>query len=291
MAKGFRIFLIAFFITLLLITVSCTEAGISTKITVMVSILPQKYFVERIGGEYVEVAVLVQPGEDPHLYTPTPRQVDLLLSSKIYFLIGIEFEEIILAKMRSVLKEAEIVNTVENIKLRTFEQNGDKREKGIEDPHIWLNPLLVIEQAKVVRDTLIQVDPGHRKAYENNFTVFSNELKALDNKIKEIFAGQRGRMFFVFHPAFGYFADAYGLIQVAVEAEGKKASSRGLEQVMEEAKKQKIKMIFSQPQTAEGNVRAVAEVLGCAVVTLDPLAYNYEENLLDMAKKIKSSWE
>jgi len=277
----------------LVIVLSCAEQVQSDKISVVVSITPQKYFVERIGAEYVDVTVLVQPGDNPHMYAPTPRQIEKLLNAKIYFLIGEEFEEIILAKLAQELEGLLLVNTIKNITLRTFER-GDQvhtDDRGIEDPHTWLNPLLVIEQANIIRNTLKSMDPEHSREYENNFLRFKNELIELDNSIKLLLESEKGGIFFVFHPAYGYFADAYGLVQVAVESEGKAVSAKQLEHTIDVVEKQKIKVIFTQPNLSETDVRAVAEVIGGRVVNLDPLAYDYQQNLLSIAREIKRSLE
>ncbi|MBN1797363.1 MAG: zinc ABC transporter substrate-binding protein [Spirochaetales bacterium] len=271
----------------LLILISCIEQEKSANISVIVSITPQKYFVERVGGEFVEVTVLVQPGDDPHLYSPTPRQIEKLINAKIYFLIGESFEEIILSKLAAELESLRIVDTIENIRLRTFKHT----DHDIQDPHTWLDPLLVVEQAKIIRDTLMDLDPAHSQVYENNFLRFKNELIELDRTIRQLLESKKGGVFFVFHPAYGYFADAYGLVQVAVESGGKNASAKELEHTMQLIEERGIRTIFTQPNTAENDVRAVAEAMGGRVVSLDPLAYDYQRNLLSIARAIKRALE
>ena len=132
----------------ILLLLGSINARAEKKLAVFVSIAPQKYFVEQIGGRYVDCTVLVQPGDNPHMFTPTPRQVETLISSHAYFLIGEEFEEIIITKLASEFPSLLIVNTIENIKLRTFKRidHTHTDEHSIQDPHTWLNPLLVLSR-------------------------------------------------------------------------------------------------------------------------------------------------
>ena len=144
---------------------------------------------------------------------------------------------------------------------------------------------------KIICDTLKSLDAEHSWEYENNFLIFKNKLIKLDNSIRKLLETEKGGIFFVFHPAFGYFADAYGLVQVAIESGGKVASAKALDHTMHFVEQQKIKTIFTQPTIAENNVSAVAEVIGARIVYLDPLAYDYEQNLFSIAREIKRAIE
>jgi zinc transport system substrate-binding protein len=275
-----------------LLLFSCNSRPHNDKLSVMVSIVPQKYFVEQIGAEFVDVSVLVEAGANPHMYSPRPRQIEELLRAKVYFLIGQHFEEIIIDKLSEELKDVRLVNTIKNITLRTFEQHAGQtpeEQHGATDPHTWLNPLYVIQQARIICDTLKEIDPLHKSEYEANYAILEQKLKNLHKNIQSILEPLKGETFFVFHPAYGYFADAYGLVQVAVEAGGKAVSAKKLGAILELMKEKKTRVIFSQPQTAETNVKAIAETVGARVVILDPLAYDYQENLLSMAREIKNS--
>jgi zinc transport system substrate-binding protein len=285
------------FISLLLF-LSCSAERNSRKLAVVAGIMPQKYILDRLGGDYLEVSVLVAPGENPHMFNATPRQVDSLLSARALFLSGQEFEDVLIEKLKPQLQGILIVNTIQDIKLRTFtdvvkakDKPPDSHGHDIEDPHTWLNPLFFTQEAKTVRDALCKLDPSHASAYRENYELLARELAALNQKISLLLEPVRGRVMFVFHPAFGYFADAYDLVQVAVEAEGKSTGSRELERTIEFVKEKQVKVIFSQPQNPEANVRALAEVLKLRIVVLDPLAYDYRNNLLSMASEIKRALE
>lgn len=263
------------------VSLAQTPAG---KIKAFVSILPQKYFVERVGGEYVEVDVLVGPGQSPHTYEPTPKQMAKLNRSQVYFRIGTTFEKGFIDKISSTFKNVQIVDTRTGVKLRYF-----KSDKGIQvpDPHIWLDPKRVKTQANTICEALIRIAPMHASEFRENLRAFQADLDRVDAKITEALASVRGKKFYVFHPAFGYFAESYGLTQVAVEIEGKEPSAQQLAALIEKAKGDGVKVIFVQPQFAKRNAEVIARAIGGAVVPMDPLPQDYLKGLEAMADTLK----
>ena len=154
-----------------------------------------------------------------------------------------------------------------------------------------MNPRLVKRQARTICRELCRLAPVHREAFESNCAVFESDLDRVDARIAETLAPLRGREFYVFHPAFGYFADAYGLKQVAVETGGKQPTAKQLQALIEQARSADVKLIFVQPQFTKQSAEVVARAIGGAVVPLDPLAENYLENLLHVASKIEMALE
>jgi len=264
----------------LFLLLECLPQKNIEKIQVAVSILPQKYFVERIAGNYVKVNVIVQPGKSPATFKPAPQQILDLANSQVYFRIGVPFEKAFMPKIEQTLPALPVIDTSKGIELRMFE---DQRGK---DPHIWLKPLNVKKQARIILDTLISLDPLHQQDYKKNYKAFVNDLDVVHQKLTDILKPVKGRMLFVFHPAYGYFADAYGLEQVAITAWGRSPGPAYLEQVVEQAYKQGVKVIFVQPQFDQKSALAVAQVIKGVVVPLDPLAPDYLENLERMAHNI-----
>ncbi len=256
------------------------------KIKTFVSILPQACFVERIGGPYVEVGVLVGPGQSPATYEPTPKQMAKLARSRLYFRIGTPFEKAFIPKISDTYKNLKVIDTRKGIKLRYFKRSRDSQAP---DPHIWLDPKLVKIQAENICNALVYSDPAHTAEYKGNLQVFQADLDRVDAKIATTLAPLKGSKFYVFHPAFGYFGDSFGLTQVAVEIEGKSPSAKQLVDLIKRAKKDNVKVIFVQPQFAEKNARVVAEAIGGAVVPMNPLARNYLKNLEHMAAAIKDA--
>ena len=286
-----------FLILLLFVTIPLrAEEESSNKIKVFVSILPQVYFVERIGGSNVEVDVLVLPGESPATYNPTPKQMINLSKAQVYFRIGVSFENSIIPVIINTMKNVKVIDTRKDIQLRKITEHhhdglaeeDDHHEEG-SDPHIWMSPPLVKIQAKTIRDTLITLDPNSKTYYEDNYKSFAEDLDNLDKYIRQVFAPLKGHEFFVFHPAYGYFADAYGLKQVAVESGGKEPNPKHLAQLIKMAKEQDVKVIFVQKQFSRESAAAIADAIGGAVVILDPLEKDYIRNLKEMAGKIENA--
>ncbi len=255
-------------------------------IEVFVSILPQAYFVERIGGSLVHVDVLVGPGQSPATYEPSPRQMADLGNAALYFRIGTTFEEGFIDTIARNFPRLRIVDTRKNIALLYF---GEKEQGGRADPHIWLDPVRVRIQARTICDALADVDPKHADRYRKNLAGFEEDLDNLHKKITKILKPLRGRTLYVFHPAFGYFAHTYGLRQVAVETGGKEPSPKQLARLIDGARKDGVKVIFVQPQFSRRYAAVIAREIGGVVVPMDPLPQQYMQNLQDMAEAIRSA--
>ena len=266
------------------------NAQAETKLLVFVSIEPQKYFVQQIGQALVDVEVMIPAGADPHTYEPKPRQMVALSKARLYFAIGLQpFEDIWLKKIASYNPDMKVVHTdsgIQKIPMSTgLHKDGQHADEL--DPHIWLSPPLVMKQAQTILEALVEIDPASRTVYEANFQAFISELAALDADLKNIFAGKQGLQFMVLHPAWGYFAQTYGLKQVPVEIEGKDPKPAQLKELIEHAKQNQIKIIFVQPQFSPRSARLLAKEIGGQVVFADPLAANWSDNLRQVAKKIK----
>jgi zinc transport system substrate-binding protein len=261
----------------------------TTPKNIHVSILPQKYFVERIGGKLVNVDVLVKPGKSPATYSPSPDQIKKLAASDIYFRIGVPFENSFLEKILSISSMI-IVDTRKNIVLRRMEthhHDGKNKNTGIgNDPHIWMNPVLVKIQAHTIFTALSNLDPDNNDIYKKNYILFTNELDELDNRLKTAFKHLKTKNLFVFHPSFGYLTDAYNLKQIAVESMGKAPKGKTLSSIIKQAKKQKAKVIFAQPQFDRNAAQKIASAINGVVMFIDPLAYDYIANMENIAQTI-----
>ncbi len=262
-------------------------------IRIFVSILPQAYFVERIGGDRVSVDVLVLPGKSPATYAPTPEQMSKLTKAKLFFRIGVPFEKVLIRKVEKSLKNIRIVDTRKGIQLRRFaggrhhdtvEDNHHKASDS--DPHIWLSPVLVKRQAKTICEALIQFDPEGKATYTSNLKDFTKDLDDLHRKISNTLAPLKGSTIFVFHPVFGYFTDEYGLRQLAVELEGKAPKGKDLSSFIKKARQQNAHMVFVQPQFELRTAQKIADAIDGVVVSVDPLARDYISSLNSIMKKV-----
>ena len=271
------------------------------ELNVTASILPQKYFIEKIGGDRVNVSIMVLPGANPATYEPKPRQMVNLSKAKIYFAIGVPFEDNWLPKFAKTNPSMAVVKTqsgIEKIPMKagrhghhTSKNNPDNAVSQTKDPHIWLSPPLVLLQARNILNALLEADPEGRIEYEANYKAFLQELKTLDMEIrKTLQPSAQNRRFMVYHPSWGYFARTYGLEQIPIELEGKQPSPRKLLELVQEARKEGIKVIFVQPQFSEKSAETIAHAIGGKVVFADPLAEDWKYNLLQVAAKFKSAF-
>ncbi|MCK4658471.1 MAG: zinc ABC transporter substrate-binding protein, partial [Phycisphaerae bacterium] len=264
-------------------------------IRVFVSIPPQKHFVQRVGGERVQVSVLLPPGQSPATYELAPKQMVELAAAQTYFRIGVPFEKQVVVKIGAMLRNLPIVDLRKGIELRPLSHDpnhhgdyqGHSHTPGEPDPHSWMNPRLVKKQAQTICAELCRLDPDHREHYERNCRAFEADLDRADAEIAAALAPLRGREFFVFHPAYGYFADAYELRQVAIESGGKQPTAKQLADLIKRAKQANVKLIFVQPQFDRSNAEVIAREIGGAVVAIDPLAEDYIDNLLNKAAVVK----
>ncbi len=257
------------------------------------SILPVKHFVEKIGGERVEVTPLVGPGQSPATYEPTPRQLGGLASAALLFRVGVPFEEQWLPRMIAGAPGVRVVDLRQGIDLLTLQEHDHDGHShgGMEDPHIWTSPLHARRMAATIRDTLAEADPVHRQEYEARYAAFAKELEDLDAWTRTLLAPYKGRSFLVFHPSWGYFAEAYGLRQVAVEVQGKSPGARTLARLLETARAEKVGAIFVQEQFSRHLADALARDLKAQVISIDPLAENYVTNLRQVVEAFAKALE
>jgi len=269
-------------------------------LTVSVSILPQKYFIERIGGDFVQVNVMVGPGDSPHSYEPKPSQMTALSDSEVYFSIGVEFEHAWMDRISSANPEMLIVDLSQGLELLPAiahehdeedldhdeeEADHEESEHGEEiDPHIWTSPANGAAMAQMIADTLIALDPNHADAYRLNLEEFLADITQLQSEIFATFEGLDSRKFMVFHPAWGYFAQEFGLQQIPVEVAGSEPSAAELTALLSEAKEEDITVIFAQPEFSTRSADTIASEIGGKVILISPLAENWMENLRLVAR-------
>jgi len=269
---------------------------------VFVTVEPLAYFVARIAGDRMGVEVLVEAGQDPHTYEPTPKQMVRLAGAKLLFRVGAPFEETVadrLAANETALKVVNLAKGVERFAAGDQGKTHDGAEHGGHghghddedemDPHIWLSPKIAQVLAGTICEELCAIDPDGADAYRENLRVLQAELKALDTELAAALAPLKGRTFYVFHPAFGYLARDYGLTQEAVETGGKSPGPKHIQDLIDRAKADGVKVIFVQPQFSRRAATAIAQQIGGAVVPLDPLSRDYVSNLRLIAVELNKA--
>lgn len=277
---GLSILLCAFFIT------GCNndraEANGATATTqkpiIAVSIVPEQTFVKAVCGDLAEVITMIPPGNSPENYEPIPSEIELFSKSSIYFSIGVPTEKVNILPNVGNVKVVSLADTVAAVYPdRTF-------ESGERDPHIWLSPKRVKIMVETIADEMSKLDPNNAEIYSKNAQAYIETLDDLDEQIKSALDGVKSKKFIVYHPAFGYLADDYGLTMYALEDEGKEATAQHLEDMIDLAKAENIKVIFYQEEIDSSQSKAFAEEIGGKTIQLAPLAADYVNNLKGMAE-------
>ena len=288
---------------LILLAAICIQSAYTEnpkKINVFVSIMPQKYFAEKVGGDLVNVSVLVPSGTSPENFDPSPKQIVQLGSSDVYFTIGIPFENIFLDKLKAGKKKLVVAGCDKDVpKLRNQEHEEHEHEHEHEhghhhgefDPHIWTDPELVKIIAENMASTLSSIDPAHATTYTTNLENFKGEMDALKVELSRQLSPYKGRIFYVYHSAYSYFAQRFNLVQKSIETGEKEPTPAKLRDLVNQAKQDKVKTIFIQPEFPASGAKRVAEAIGGRSVSLSVLEYNYPENMRMTARLLAESFE
>lgn len=279
------------------------------QVNAVVSVLPQQTFLKKLGGEHVNITLMVPPGSSPHSYEPKSSQMKEIAQADLYFAVGIEFEEAWLPKFNTQNRNMRIVFTQKGIEKIQMENDHDEHgEEGKHDeeehdhdehadhehhhhegldPHIWTSPANVKMIAQTMSQALIKQDPPHKADYEKNLQSFLSEIDAVDAKCRQLFQPlAKPIRFMVFHPAWGYFARDYGLEQLAIEVEGKEPKPKQLAHLIKEAKEEKVRAVFTAPEFSDKAAQLIAKEVGVLVVSFSPLHPQWSENLLNLAETI-----
>lgn len=254
----------------LLIIVCALCSTLFAKPLVLVSVAPQKYLIEQIAGDQVSVAVIVPDGASPHTYEPTPKQMVKLGGGDVWFRIGESFESRLLSVFGPTM---EIVDQRDGIDLL---HAGCCCCHDGHDPHIWLSPSLLKQEAKQIEAVLSRYCPEKSSLFQKNYLGLCNRLEKLDEQISEKLEMKRGSAILVSHPAFGYFCRDYGLKQIAIETEGKEPSSRRTLELIDEARKANICSVYLQQQYSMRGGKKIAKELGAEIVMVNP----YDEDVI-----------
>ncbi len=270
-----------------------------SKILVAVSIPPQAFFAEQIGGDCIKIITMLQPGDNPVVYEPKPSQMAAVSKASAYFAIGVPFEKSWLNKIHTLNSDMVVINTDEKIEKRTMENHAchencrhaelevdvlKKHGRISKDPHIWTSPPLVKIIAKNMADALIKFDSKNRNLYLKNLKEFEVKIDSLHEKISTLLKDKKDRFeFMVFHPSWGYFADTYGLTQTVIEIEGKEPKAAQLAELINYARRKGLKVIFVQPQFAQTSSRIIADAIDGHILFADPLEYDWLNNMKKQA--------
>lgn len=264
-------------------------ATASEPVNIFVSILPQKFLVERVGGERVSVSVMVKPGLSPETYEPTPRQMASLEKAQLYFRIAVPFESVWIDQLQSINPSMQVVSCCGSIEIPDPFTDGSAHDhkQHSYDAHVWTSPKNAIGLAGIVRRALIDIDPEHADYYTANYQRLVTNLETLHNDIARELRDLPHRYLLVSHPSWGHFAAEYDLKQIAVEQNGSEISARKLSQLVQLARRENIRTVYVQKQFNPASARILAREINGRVVELDPLAGDYIDNLYRVARAIR----
>ncbi|WP_304508172.1 metal ABC transporter solute-binding protein, Zn/Mn family [Anaerotignum sp.] len=262
-----------------------TNAGTGTeeKPIVAVSIVPEETFVKAVCGDMADVVVLIPPGSSPENYEPTPKEMEQFSNAKVYFTMGVPTEEANILPKAGEMNDLRIISLQDDVSKLYPDLELAPGER---DPHIWLSPKRAMVMVQSIAREMGEIDPENKNEYDENAQEYIKQLEDLDKEIQKALEGVENRKLIVFHPAFGYLADDYGLEMYALEEEGKEATPQKLQEMIDLAKKENIKAIFYQAEISSAQAESFAEEIGGKTVQLEPLASDYIENLKNMAKLI-----
>ncbi len=273
---------------------------------VVVTIVPLAEFVEQVGGEKVDITVMVPPGASPHTYEPRPSQMTAVANAEMYAKVGsgVDFELVWMDNIVAQNTDMLVVDCSEKITLieigeppeyehgvENQEHEANHHYRGAMDPHIWMSPVNAQAMVESICDGLIEVDPDNTAYYAANRDAYLQDLTELDQDIREGLSGVANRVFMVYHPAFGYFAEEYDLTMLSIEVEGKEPTAASLARLIDQARAHDIKVIFASPQFSTQVPQVIADEIGGRVVLVDSLAEDYIANLRAFLNELMQAME
>lgn len=279
-----KISVLLLFAFIAIANISCQNNSFDdARVKVAVSILPQEAFVKNVGKENVGVLTIIPPGYSPANYEPSAKTMAQLSKVDVYFTIGVPTES------GNILPDVEELNMVRLEEEVRAVYDDREFAAGNRDPHIWLSIKRVKVMVQVIADELSRIDPEMADFYQDNANDYLAELDECHNQALEIFEGKTMRLFMLFHPSFGYFADDYGLEMHALELDGKEATIKHLQDMIDLARDNDIHMVFHQAEISSDQVQSFIEEIDGVLVQLNPLSSDYISNFLIIANAIGES--
>lgn len=253
-----------------------------------VTIEPQRYFLEQIVGDAFTINTLVPPGTSPETYEPAPSVMVDMGNSLIYFMVGnLGFEKAWSGRLAANNPHVTIVDCSTGIGLMEGHDHADDHAlndvPGDSDPHVWSSPRAMKLFTRNMLEAVVKADPGNEETYRSNFEKLTGKITATDSLIREKLGNASSRSFIIYHPALAYFASDYNLHQHSVEFEGKSPSPAQIKELVDLARKESINTVFIQRGFDKKNAAVIAREIDAEVFEIDPLSYDWDEELLRIA--------
>ncbi len=252
------------------------------KIGVVVSIGPEMEWANAVGGDKVDVTLMVPANADPHTYEPLPNQLTQVSNAKIYVEIGspLEFETNYMDKIRATNPNMLIVNASQGIQLIP---NSAENETDTMDPHDWVDPKNAKIMVNNIYNGLVQVDPADKDYFQKNREQYLHQLDELDRNTTDLLKGKQETDILVYHPAFGYYAKDYNLNQVGAMINDEEPSPQRIAMMVNVAKQNNITVVYSEPQYDPKFMQSIASQVGAQVLTVNDLDEHYLQNMKNIA--------
>ncbi len=273
------------YLAALVFFICCMQAGVAgatPPLKIFVSIPPQKYLVERIGAEHVDVRIMLNPGDSPETFDPSPGKLRELTAAQIYFQIGVPFEQVWMETISAGNGRLEIVACCAAIL---------QSQSAGHDNHVWTSPRNALAIAAQIKDRLSAHDPQNAAEYENNYQALAADLRQLDAHIIKALGSRRTSYFIISHASLGHYAAHYGLTQLSLEKNGRQLGAKGLARLIDKAQRERLDILFVQKQHHSPGEAAFVGELGVQVVEIDPLAEDYIVGLQQLTKAIAQAVE
>ena len=271
---------------------SCNKINdpLNEKPRVLVSIAPYVYFVEKIAGDLVEISTLAPEGINPHIFEPTPKQVQEVYLSQLWVRVGEDFEQKIAKTLKENHKKLVVNDLSTKVSLHKSHcqcgHHHDKISHEAKDLHIWMSPKLAKIQAQSIELSLEEILPEHSETLRSNLSIFLSELDTLNDYIEKKLNPLKGSSILVSHPAFNYFCKDFDLKQISIETEGKDPTAKDLEKIFHEAKNSPVKLVLIQQQYNNKGAITIAQKLDLPTHLVDPYSKEYVKMLMDITSKI-----
>jgi zinc transport system substrate-binding protein len=257
---------------------------------ITVSIAPFKYFVEEIAGNDFIVNVMVPAGSNPHIYEPFPEQINKLRRSVAYISNGyLGFEMTWLDRFYETNKTMKKLSLGDKIDPLVSDHRHEGEHVEGADPHYWVSPKCALIMASSVKEFLCQLNPLQKQKYESNYQTLVSEIQKIDKKAQDSFSDIQSRSFMIYHPNLGYLARDYGLEEIPVEYDGKEPTPLRMKDLIDRARKERLKTIFVQKEYDTKNARAIANEIGAEIKIIDPLSEEWQKAIIDIIDAVHNS--
>ena len=258
------------------------------KIGVSVSIAPQVEFVKAVGGDKVDVSLMVPPGADPHTYEPLPSQLSHVSNANMYAEIGtpIEFEVNYMDKIKATNPNMLVVNTSQGINLIP---NSAENDSNTMDPHDWVDPKNAKIMVNNIYQGLVQVDPADKDYFQENRDQYLKQLDELDKNTTNILKGKHGTNILIYHPSFGYYTKDYNLTEVGAMINDEEPSPQRIAMMVDIAKQNNITVIYSEPEYDPKFMQSIAAQIGAQVLIVNDLDEHYIQNMGNVAIELSKA--